>query len=129
MLTQLLARGSLLRRLAEEVGRSVWKLFGSLRNVARWSLDNVRFVSWEEWRCALGRSEEGPSRTQIPQAASPAPSSSALAQVQCPCVQIDAGLELVLLGAVSQDGLPGWVGPEPVIVAESTSFRATLRQG
>src|SRR5262249_6848923 len=35
LLLQLLERGSLLRRLAEEVGRPVWKLFGSLKNVAR----------------------------------------------------------------------------------------------
>ncbi len=48
MLTQLLERGSLLRRLAEEVGRPVWKLFGSLKNVARRLLDSVRYVDWEE---------------------------------------------------------------------------------
>jgi hypothetical protein len=47
MLTQLLERGSLLRRLAEEVGRPFWKLFGSLKNVARRLLDSVRFVAWE----------------------------------------------------------------------------------
>jgi hypothetical protein len=50
VLLQLLERGSLLRRLAEEVGRPVWKLFGSLKNVARRLLDSVRFVAWaEEW--------------------------------------------------------------------------------
>jgi hypothetical protein len=50
LLLQLLERGSLLRRLAEEVGRPVWKLFGSLKNVARRLLDSVRFVAWaEEW--------------------------------------------------------------------------------
>src|SRR5205085_9202372 len=47
VLVQLLERGSLLRRLAEEAGRPVWKLFGSLRNVARRLLDSVRFVAWE----------------------------------------------------------------------------------
>jgi hypothetical protein len=49
-LRQLLERGSLRRRLAEEVGRPVWKRFGSLKNVARRLLDSVRFVAWaEEW--------------------------------------------------------------------------------
>jgi hypothetical protein len=48
VLVQLLERGSLLRRLAAEWGRPFWKLFGSLKNVARRLLDSVRFVSWEE---------------------------------------------------------------------------------
>jgi hypothetical protein len=48
VLVQLLERGSLLRRLAEEAGRPVWKLFGSLKNVARRLLDSLRFVAWEE---------------------------------------------------------------------------------
>lgn len=48
LLTQLLERGSLLRRLAAETGRPFWKLFGSLKNVARRLLDSVRFVVWEE---------------------------------------------------------------------------------
>jgi len=48
ILVQLVERGSLLRRLAAEVGRPVWKLFGSLKNVARRLLDSVRFVPWEE---------------------------------------------------------------------------------
>lgn len=47
VLVQLLERGSLLRRLAEEAGRPLWKLFGSLQNVARRLLDSVRFVAWE----------------------------------------------------------------------------------
>ncbi len=50
MLVQLLERGSLLRRLAAEVGRPVWKLFGSLKNVARRLLESVRFGAWEaDW--------------------------------------------------------------------------------
>jgi hypothetical protein len=50
LLMQLVERGSLLRRLAEELGRPVWKLFGSLKNVARRLLDSLRFVAWEpEW--------------------------------------------------------------------------------
>ncbi len=50
ILVQLVERGSLLRRLAEECGRPVWKLFGSLKNVARRLLESVRFVRWaEEW--------------------------------------------------------------------------------
>jgi hypothetical protein len=48
IVVQLLERGSLLRRLAEEAGRPVWKLFGSLRNVARRLLDSVRYLEWEE---------------------------------------------------------------------------------
>jgi hypothetical protein len=48
LLVQLLERGSLLRRLAAEAGRPVWKLFGSLKNVARRLLDSVRYVTWEE---------------------------------------------------------------------------------
>jgi hypothetical protein len=48
LLVQLVERGGLLRRLAAEVGRPVWKLFGSLQNVARRLLDSVRFVTWEE---------------------------------------------------------------------------------
>jgi hypothetical protein len=35
ILVQLLERGNLLRRLAAELGRPLWKLFGSLKNVAR----------------------------------------------------------------------------------------------
>jgi hypothetical protein len=50
ILVQLVERGSLLRRLAEAAGRPPWKLFGSLKNVARRLLDSVRFVAWqEEW--------------------------------------------------------------------------------
>jgi hypothetical protein len=48
ILVQLVERGSLLRRLAAEVGRPFGKLFGSLRNVARRLLDSVRFWAWEE---------------------------------------------------------------------------------
>jgi hypothetical protein len=47
ILIQLVERGSLLRRLAAELGRPVWKLFGSLKNVARRLQDSVRFVAWE----------------------------------------------------------------------------------
>jgi hypothetical protein len=48
ILVQLLERGSLLRRLAEGAGRPVWKLFGSLKNVARRLLESLRFVPWDE---------------------------------------------------------------------------------
>jgi hypothetical protein len=47
LLVQLLERGSLLRRLAAATGRPFWKLFGSLKNVARRLLDSVRYVAWE----------------------------------------------------------------------------------
>ena len=46
VVVQLLERGSLLRRLAEELGRPFWKLFGSLKNVTRRLLEGVRFVAW-----------------------------------------------------------------------------------
>ena len=50
ILTQLLERGSLLRRLAEAFGRPLWKLFGSLKNVARRLLESLRFLIWEtDW--------------------------------------------------------------------------------
>jgi hypothetical protein len=50
VLVQLLERGSLLRRLAAEVGRPVWKLFGSLKNMARRLQESVKFTTWEkEW--------------------------------------------------------------------------------
>jgi hypothetical protein len=50
ILVQLVERGSLLRRLAEEAGRPLWKLYGSLKNLARRLLDSIRFVAWqEEW--------------------------------------------------------------------------------
>jgi hypothetical protein len=48
IVVQLLERGSLLRRLAAELGRPVWKLFGSLKNVARRLLESMRFVAWAE---------------------------------------------------------------------------------
>jgi hypothetical protein len=48
IVVQLVERGSLLRRLAAEAGRPVWKLFGSLKNVARRLLDSVRYCAWEE---------------------------------------------------------------------------------
>jgi hypothetical protein len=57
ILVQLLERGSLLRRLAEAAGRPVWKLFGSLKNVARRLLESVRFVAWEGAWFDPGRAE------------------------------------------------------------------------
>jgi hypothetical protein len=50
ILVQLVERGSLLRRLATELGRPLGKLFGSLKNIARRLLESLRFVLWaEEW--------------------------------------------------------------------------------
>ena len=48
VLVQLLERGTLLRRLAAELGRPFWKLFGSLKNVARRLLDSIRFERWQD---------------------------------------------------------------------------------
>jgi len=50
ILVQLVERGSLLRRLATELGRPLGKLFGSLRNIARRLLESLRFVAWaDDW--------------------------------------------------------------------------------
>lgn len=46
ILTQLLERGSLLRRLAEAQGRTPLQLFGSLKNIARRLLDALRYFVW-----------------------------------------------------------------------------------
>ena len=48
LIVQLLERGSLLRRLAAELGRKVWELFGSLKNLARRLLESMRYVAWED---------------------------------------------------------------------------------
>jgi len=45
ILTQLVERGSLLRRLAAECGRTVHQLFGSLQNIARRLLEVCAFAS------------------------------------------------------------------------------------
>jgi hypothetical protein len=47
ILVQLVERGSLVRRLAAECGRSFAQLFGSLKNVARRLLEGVRYLAWE----------------------------------------------------------------------------------
>lgn len=50
ILVQLLERGSLLRRLANELGRPVLKLFGSLKNIAKRLLESLRHQQWaDEW--------------------------------------------------------------------------------
>lgn len=43
---QLLEQGSLLRRLAEEYGRTPWQLFGSLKNLAWLLLESLRCHEW-----------------------------------------------------------------------------------
>jgi hypothetical protein len=48
IIRQLLERGSLLRRLADELGRPFWKLFGSLKNVARRLQEGLKFADWPE---------------------------------------------------------------------------------
>jgi hypothetical protein len=48
ILIQLLERGSLLRRLADEQGRTLRQWFGSLKNIARRLLDGLRHVLWPE---------------------------------------------------------------------------------
>jgi hypothetical protein len=48
LIVQLLERGSLLRRLAAELGQKVWQLFGSLKNIAQRLLESLRYLSWEE---------------------------------------------------------------------------------
>jgi hypothetical protein len=46
LLMQLLERGSLLRRLAADAGRTVRQWFGSLKNIAQRLLDSVRYCVW-----------------------------------------------------------------------------------
>ncbi len=58
ILVQLLERGSLLQRLAAEAGRPVWKLFGSLKNVARRLLESVRCTRWAESWFDVGQAEK-----------------------------------------------------------------------
>ena len=48
ILIQLLERGSLLRRLAAQLGRPLLMLFGSLKNVARRLLESLRNQNWPE---------------------------------------------------------------------------------
>lgn len=55
LILQLLERGSLLRQLAHEVGKTLLTLFGSLKNIARRFLEALRNTSWpdEEGRPAI----------------------------------------------------------------------------
>lgn len=46
ILLHLLEQGSLLRRLAQEYGRSPWQLFGSLKNLAWLLLESIRCFRW-----------------------------------------------------------------------------------
>jgi hypothetical protein len=48
ILTQLLERGSLLRRLAAAAGKTPLQLFGSLKNIARRLLEALRYLPWPE---------------------------------------------------------------------------------
>jgi hypothetical protein len=66
ILVQGLGRGSRRRRLAEAVGRPVWKLFGSRKNVARRLRDSVRFVAWEADRFAAASRRIRPEDSSEP---------------------------------------------------------------
>jgi hypothetical protein len=57
LMLQLLERGSLLRHLAQEVGKTPLTLFGSLKNIARRFLEALRFTCWPD--------EEGSPAIQI----------------------------------------------------------------
>jgi hypothetical protein len=48
LLLQLVEKGSLLRQLALELGRTPVQLFGSLKNMAQRLLESVRYRSWPE---------------------------------------------------------------------------------
>ncbi len=48
LILQLLEKGSLLRRLAQELGQTPLQLFGSLKNIARRLLESIRFLRIEE---------------------------------------------------------------------------------
>jgi len=57
MMLQLLERGSLVRRLAQEIGKTPVTLFGSLRNIARRFLEALRYTRWPD--------EEGAPAIQV----------------------------------------------------------------
>jgi len=46
MILQLVEKGSLLRRLAAEVGKTPWTMFGSLKNMAERLRESVRYLCW-----------------------------------------------------------------------------------
>jgi hypothetical protein len=48
MMQQLVEKGSLLRQLAKEVGKTPLQLFGSLKNMARRLLESVRNLAWPD---------------------------------------------------------------------------------
>jgi hypothetical protein len=48
LILQLLEKGSLLGRLAQELGQTPLQLFGSLKNIARRLLESIRFLRIEE---------------------------------------------------------------------------------
>jgi hypothetical protein len=48
LILQLVEKGSLLRQLAAEVGKTPLQLFGSLKNMARRLLESVRNLAWPE---------------------------------------------------------------------------------
>jgi hypothetical protein len=48
LILQLVEKGSLLRQLAQQVGKTPQKLFGSLKNMARRLLNSVQFLHWPE---------------------------------------------------------------------------------
>ncbi len=54
MMLQLLERGSLLRHLAHEVGKTPLTLFGSLKNIARRFLEALRYTYWPDEEGAPG---------------------------------------------------------------------------
>jgi hypothetical protein len=61
MLSQLVEKGNLLRRLAAEWGQTPVQLFGSLRNMAERLRESVRFLRWPE----EAYDEEAAGRIQI----------------------------------------------------------------
>jgi hypothetical protein len=48
IIIQLTERGSLLRRLASECGRTVMQMFGSWKNIAKRMLESLRYQSWPD---------------------------------------------------------------------------------
>jgi hypothetical protein len=48
VLLQLIEKGSLLRQLAQSLGRTPLQLFGSLKNMAERLRESVRFLRWPE---------------------------------------------------------------------------------
>jgi hypothetical protein len=58
LIVQLVEKGSLLRQLAAQVGRTPLQLFGSLKNMGRRLLESVRHLSWPAEAFSVAKAKE-----------------------------------------------------------------------